>query len=136
MKFIVAVLVWISADRIIAAVPKDSWLHTIAAFSIFICAIYVLYKVYKFVFSGNSSNTNDSPTITKTEAPKHERRPMIHAEGSTQIVRQERLGVEKWKVVVGTFGSNGQRKEIGSSIITPSNPTFSHGSDNFSVTWA
>jgi hypothetical protein len=67
---------------------------------------------------------------------KYERRPIIYAEGSTQIVRQERIAFEKWKVVMGKFGHNGQRTEIGSSYITPSIQVFSSGRDNFQVTWA
>jgi hypothetical protein len=86
---------------------------------------------------GNKTKSDVQPSITtKTHEPKHERRPIIHAEGSTQIVRQERVGFEKWKVVMGSFGKNGQRNEIGSTTITPSMQVFSSGKDNFAVTWA
>jgi hypothetical protein len=134
MKFIIAVLILVMGGQFIGNLTEGTILFDAVAIVMGVSVLYVMYKVFKFVFSGSTStNTADTSTIT---TPKHERRPVIHAEGSTQIVRQERLGFEKWKVVMGTFGSNGQRKEVGSMTITPSNPTFSSGGDNFSVTWA
>jgi ABC-type nickel/cobalt efflux system permease component RcnA len=134
MKFIVAVLVLIGAEQIMS--NTSGYVSDAAAFLIMFCAVYLIYKVYTFVF-GNSTKSDAQPSITtKTPEFKYERRPVIHAEGSTQIVRQERVGFEKWKVVMGSFGKNGQRNEIGSTTITPSMQVFSSGKDNFAVTWA
>lgn len=136
MKFIIAVLILVGAQPVMSNLTEGTGLFDAASLVIVAALIYVLYKVFKFVFGAKSSDATTAPTTTKVEAPKHERRPMINAQGTKQIVRQERLGFEKWKVVYGTFGPNGQRNEIGSTILSPSIPTFSSGRDNFSVTWA
>jgi ABC-type nickel/cobalt efflux system permease component RcnA len=133
MKFIIAVLILVGAEQIMS--NTSGYVADAAAFLILFCAVYLIYKVYTFMF-GNKTKSDAQPSITKTSEFKYERRPVIHAEGSTQIVRQERVGFEKWKVVMGSFGKNGQRNEIGSTTITPSMQVFSSGKDSFAVTWA
>lgn len=135
LKFIIAILILFSAEFIMSSTQPGSLVADGAAIICFTSAIYVFYRIFSF---GTGLTKNATPSVASTAAvPKHEKRPDINTNSADlTVVRRERIGFEKWKIVVGRFGPNGQIVELGSNNVTTSVSTFSHGKALFTVTWA